>query len=290
VIVVTGATGRLGSAVVRHLLNRVSAAEVVACVRNPDAAKELVARGVIVRVGDYDDPDSLLKAFAGADRLLLVSASGIAYQSRVSKHRTAIDAAQRAGVGHIYYTSLIPGDDSVAHVQKAHTATELYLKESSLRSQGLRYTILRDGAYAEAWDLYLGDVSGGVASVPADGPVSWVSRDDLGEGIAELLYRGGQEGQALELTGPAALTLAETAATLGRVRNRPIAVRIIPYGEFISLEVARGKSREQAERWGTTYQGLARGEFGKASPTLGGILGRPPRSFQEVASTWGRRP
>ena len=278
-IVVTGATGKLGSAIVRHLLNRISASEVVVSVRNPDATKDFVAKGLTVRRGDYDDPDSLFKAFAGADQLLLVSASGIAFQSRVSKHRTAIDAAKHAGVGHVYYTSLLPGDDSVAYVQKAHTATEHCLKES-----GIQYTILRDGAYAEAWDLYLGDVSGGVASVPADGPVSWVSRDDLGEGIAELLYRGDQDGQTLDLTGPAALTLEQTAATIGGVRGHPIAFRIVPYGEFINLEVAQGKSKEQDERWATTYQGLTRGEFGKVSPALGDVLGRPRRTFQEVAS------
>jgi NAD(P)H dehydrogenase (quinone) len=129
-IVVTGATGKLGSRVVHHLLSRTAASNIVACVRKPDQANDFVAKGVAVRKGDYDDPEGLAKVFAGADQLLLVSASGIALQSRVNKHRSAIRAAKAAGVGQVFYTSLLPGNDSVAYVQRAHIETERSLKDS----------------------------------------------------------------------------------------------------------------------------------------------------------------
>jgi uncharacterized protein YbjT (DUF2867 family) len=276
-IVVTGATGKLGSRVVQHLLNRTAASNIVACVREPGQATDLVDKGVAVRKGDYDDPEGLANAFAGADQLLLVSASGIAFQTRVNKHRSAIHAAKVAGVGQVFYTSLLPGNDSVAYVQRAHIETE-----RSLRDSGLPHTILRNGAYAEAWDLYLGDVSNGVAFIPKDGPVSWVSRDDLGEGIAELLWRGKSAGETLDLTGPEALTLERTGAIISRLRSRPIVVRIVAFAEFITIQVAGGKTRTQSQHWATTYDGLALGEFGKVSPTLGHLLGREPTRFQDV--------
>jgi uncharacterized protein YbjT (DUF2867 family) len=276
-IVVTGATGKLGSRVIQHLLKRLPASDIVASVRKPEEADDLVAKGVAVRKGDYDDPEGLAQAFAGADALLLVSASGISFQSRVKKHRSAIRAAKAAGVGQVFYTSLLPGNDSVAYVQRAHIETE-----RSLRDSGLPHTILRNGAYAEAWDLYLGDVSSSVASILKDGPVSWVSRDDLGEGIAELLWRGQSAGEVHDLTGSDALTLEQTAAIISRVQGRPIVIRVVPFAKFTSIQVAAGKSRTQSQQWATTYDGLARGEFGKVSLTLGTILGRKPMRFEEV--------
>ncbi len=186
-IVVTGATGKLGSAVVESLLRGVSATDVVASVREPAKARALAPLGVEVRPGDFDKPDTLVRSFDGADRLLLVSASGIDHERRAAQHRNAIRAAVKAGVGHVFYTSLLPGDGSVAFVMKAHLDTE-----ADLKSSGLRFTILRNGAYAEGWPLYLGDVSSGEAVVPGDGPVSWVSQRDLAEGTARLLLGGGR--------------------------------------------------------------------------------------------------
>jgi NAD(P)H dehydrogenase (quinone) len=184
-IVVTGATGELGRAVVENLLRYVPAARVAVIVRNPEGARAIAARGVAVRRGDFDEPESLVRSFVGADRLLIVSASGIDHESRAVRHRNAINAAVRAGVGHVYYTSLLPGHDSVAHVMKAHLDTEACLKAS-----GLPFTILKNGVYAESWQLYLGDVTGDEVVIPADGPVSWVSRADLAGGRPGFFTKG----------------------------------------------------------------------------------------------------
>ena len=220
-----------------------------------------------VRRCDYDDPASLDGAFAGADRLLLVSASGIGHEERAGRHRNAIDAAVRAGVGRVYYTSLLPGDGSVAYVMKAHLDTEAYLGAS-----GLNYTVLRNGAYAEAWALYLGE-SGEVA-VPADGPVSWVSRDDLAEGIARLLLRGGGD-EVLSLTGSEALDLRAVAAMQGRP------FRLVTAAEYVD----RARDKDRAGKWVSTYEGLVRGEWAAVDPFLGGLLGRPLRTMREVLSS-----
>jgi uncharacterized protein YbjT (DUF2867 family) len=279
-IVITGATGKLGSAVVESLLKGVRVAEVIASVREPDKARALAALGVDVRQGDFDKPDTLVRSFDGADRLLLISASGIDHERRADQHRNAIRAAVQAGVGHVFYTSLLPGDGSVAFVMKAHLDTEADLKAS-----GLRFTILRNGAYAEGWQLYLGDVSGGEALVPGDGPVSWVSQGDLAEGTARLLLGDGHAGKTLNLTGPEAIDLKGTADILSRVRSRPVVRRLVPVEVYISRLVAAGKKEDFARRWATTYSGLERGEFGKVDPFLGTLLDRPLRTVEEVLAS-----
>jgi uncharacterized protein YbjT (DUF2867 family) len=219
-IVVTGASGKLGLAVVATLLRHLPASQVAVSVRKPEEAK--LPHDVDIRKGDYDDPESLYRSFRGARRLLLISSSGIDHEKRSARHRNAIEAAVRAGVGHVYYTSLIHQEDSVAFVMKAHRDTERDLKAS-----GLPFTILRDGVYAEAWNLYLGDMSSGEVAVPADGPLSWVSRADLGEGMARLLLDGDHVGKTLNLTGPAALDIKKAAGILSRIRGQPITLRIV---------------------------------------------------------------
>ncbi len=270
-IVVTAASGNLGSAVVESLLKHVPPSEVIASVRKPAAAGPLKARGVVVRHGDYDDPASLYQSFEGAQGLLLISVSGIDHEKRSEQHRNVIEAAVRAGVQHIYYTSLLPGADSVAFVMKAHLDTE-----RDLKSSGLRYTILKNGVYAEASNLYLGD-SGDVV-IPADGPIAWVSRTDLAEGIGRLLFDGGHADQTLNLTGSEALDIKAVASLEGR------AVRIVSVEEYVAKQMAAGKPEEYARNWATTYFGVARGEFGKVDPFLGELLGHPLRTIEDVLS------
>lgn len=169
-----------------------AASDIVVSLYNPSGATPLIKEsGVEIRRGDYSDPASLDAAFAGADKLLLVSYPSIAYEIRVQQHKSAIDAAKRAGVSHVYYTSLAFASDSVAAVMRAHIDTERYLKES-----GLTYTVLREGIYSESYPLYLGffDQASGQEEVVvphSDGPIAWVNREDLGEGTAKIMVQVG---------------------------------------------------------------------------------------------------
>jgi hypothetical protein len=172
---------------------------------------------------------------------------------------------------------LLADKGSVAYVMKAHLETEAYLK-----ALGLRFTVLKNGVYTEAWSQYLGDVSGGEAVVPADGPVSWVARNDLAEGVARLLAGGGHAGQTLALTGPEALDIAATAAVLSRIRGRPVVRRLVTVEEYVARLMAAGKPEEFARQWATTYAGMARGEFGRIDPFLANLLDRPLRTLAEV--------
>ncbi|KAI1790379.1 hypothetical protein LXA43DRAFT_1016861 [Ganoderma leucocontextum] len=186
--VVTGATGGLGSQVFKHLLQLVPASDIIVSLYNPaGVTPEITSSGVEVRHGDYNDPPSLDAAFAGADKLLLVSSPSIAHAQRVAHHTAAIDAAKRADVKHLYYTSLAFAGDSRAAVMQAHLDTERCLKES-----GLTYTILREGIYSESYPLYFGfwgpKEGGDEVLVPhGDGGIAWVCREDLGQGTAKIM-------------------------------------------------------------------------------------------------------
>jgi uncharacterized protein YbjT (DUF2867 family) len=276
-ILVTGAGGRLGSAVVENLLRLTSASHLAVSVRKPNEAQSLAARGIDVRHADFDVPKTLDRAFQSIDRLLIISSSGIDHQGRLARHQNAVDAAVRARVAHVYYTSLVPGDDSIAYVMKAHLDTEAYLRASSLR-----YTILGDGVYAEAWATYLGDLSNGEVAIPADGPISWVSRADLAEGIARLLVEGGHAGEKLRLTGPAALDIAAVTEIASRILGRHVGLRVVGVEEYVAREVAAGKSESFARQWATTYAAMARGEFAAVDPLLEKLLGRPRRTMEEL--------
>lgn len=140
-----------------------------------------------MRHGDFTKPDTLDAAFAGADRLLIVSYPTIAYDMSVDPHRAAIDAAIRVGIKHIYYTSLTLADDSQVVVMQPHLATEAYLKQS-----GVTYTVIREGIYSESWSLYVGFWNAKKEErelkIPhGDGGIAWVCRDDLAEGTAKLM-------------------------------------------------------------------------------------------------------
>ncbi|MEO5911597.1 MAG: NmrA family NAD(P)-binding protein, partial [Pelobium sp.] len=157
-ILVTGATGQYGSKVVEHLLKKgADPSEISVLVRDAAKARGLKEKGIQIKEGDYTDYHSMVKAFQGIDKLLLVSSNNReAIENRTAHHKNAIKAAKEVGVKHIVYTSFVrkPGyeDSAIADFQNSHLETERYLKES-----GINYTILQNGIYAEMILAFLGD-------------------------------------------------------------------------------------------------------------------------------------
>ncbi|KAI0765716.1 NmrA-like family protein [Trametes elegans] len=266
--IITGATGGLGSQVFKYLLKLVP---------------EIKSSGVEIRRGDYGDPTSLDSAFAGGDKLLIVSYPSIAHELRVRHHKNAIDAAKRAGIKHVYYTSLAFASDSVAAVMQAHIDTEKYLKES-----GLTYTILREGIYSESYPLYFGffDPAEGKDEVVipySDGPIAWVSREDLGEGTAKIM--GGFQNETRLLSGSRAISLKEIADKVSSLLGRNVRLVVSTEDDYVQANLGKHGPRGEEEflrKWVTTYKALERGELDVVDPLLQQVLGRELKPFEDT--------
>ena len=278
-VVVTGATGQLGRAVVQNLLHRVSTDQIAASVRDAGKASDLAAQGVEVRVGDFSDADSLARAFANADQVLIVSADKLGDEA-LRLHRTAIHAARRADVRRVLYTShmgaragspFLPADQ--------HAGTEADLAESRLA-----YTSLRHGFYAESCLQMIGDeLASGELRTPEDGPTSWTARADLAEADAAILAAEGDwDGITPLLTAATAITMADIAVIASDVTGREVRHTVISDNEWRDARVAAGMPAMYADMLLETFRAARRGDFAATAPTVENLLGRPPRTMRDV--------
>jgi len=277
-IIVTGATGALNGATVDHLLDRLPASEIVVAVRDPAKAQRYADRGVAVRRGDYADPDSLPGAFEGADQLLLVSSSDPGADA-VSLHRTAIEAAVTVGVGRILYTSHQGAAlDSPFRPARDHAATEQLLAES-----GTPWTSLRNGFYAHSLTWLMGPWNEtGVIAVPADGPLSWTSREDAGEAAAVILASDGAYEGPTTLTAGTAPTFEDIAGIAFEITGRDIKSLVMDQDEWVAAQVAAGQKEFMVRFTLGMYEAAHEGYFAGVDPLLGHLLGREPRTVRDL--------
>src|SRR5918997_2267094 len=179
-IVITGASGQLGRATAELVLGRVSASEVILTTRHPEEVADLEERGAEVREADFEKPEALVGTFEGGEKLLLISTDAVG--ARIAQHHAAIEAAEKAGVRHVIYTSYLnPVGDNPAVVTPDHRETEKALRES-----GLAWTALRNGLYAE-YQVPAGAqaiVSGRLFHNNGDGKTAYVSREDCAAAAA----------------------------------------------------------------------------------------------------------
>lgn len=278
-IVVTGATGKLGSRIVDQLLERVPGEQIGVSVRDTDKATHLAARGVRVRRGDYADPDSLADAFQGADQVLIVSV-GATGEEAIQHHTAAVNAARDAGVRRVLYTShMASAADSLFAPMPDHAATEQYLAGS-----GIPYTALRHGFYADTVPLLIrGALQTGELVAPADGPVSWTNHDDLAEAAAiALVDQGRLAGATPPLTASEAHDLEDIAQILSELSGRSIRRVVADDDEWMQSLIGHGVPESQAQVLMGMFRAARRGEFSATDPTLELLLGRPPQSIRTV--------
>src|SRR3712207_4171374 len=191
-IVITGASGQLGRLTAELVLDRVPASEVILTTRCPEALSDLAERGATVREADFDRAETLAEAFAGGERLLLISTDDLG--RRTAQHRDAIEAAREAGVRHVAYTSYLnPVAENPAVITPSHRDTEKALRES-----GLAWTILRNAFYAE-YQVPAGAqaiATGRLVHNNGDGRIAYVSREDCAAAAAAILTTDGHEDKA----------------------------------------------------------------------------------------------
>ncbi|WP_131735619.1 NmrA family NAD(P)-binding protein [Actinomadura roseirufa] len=278
-LIVTGATGHLGSLIVNSLLERVPPGRIAVSVRDVSKAAGLAARGVRVRAGDFTRPGDLKYAFEDAERVLVVSAA-IRGDGALAANTAAIDAARDAGARRILYTSHQAASPmSLFPPQKVHAATEEHL-----RRQGVPYTALRNGFYASTLGYYIGAaVETGTLAVPRDGLVSWTAHEDLAEAAAAALTENDVlRGITPPLTAPRTLDFADVAAILGRVTGRTVTRVVMDDDEWVSAAVAGGMPRAAAEFSLTMFAASRKGEFTATHPALEASIGHPAKTVHEV--------
>lgn len=234
-ILVTGATGKLGSKVVEELLKTVPASQVAVSVRNPEKAEGLRSRGVEVRQGDFDHPETLGSAFAGIDRLLIISADGD-NETRIRQHANAVAAAERAGVKFIAYTSLVNAMESKNLFAPTHQATE-----EAIVKTGIPYSFLRNNWYLENEIPSIQGVLAGapwVTSVGA-GKVGWALQQDYAEAAAAVLAGNSHENTVYELSGKL-LTQEELVSALGTVLGKEVPVQQVDDTTYTEIMKSAG--------------------------------------------------
>ena len=277
-IIVTGANGKLGRAIVEDLLELVSAEQIGVSVQDTEKARDFEKRGVRVRKGDFDDAASLAHAFEGASQVLIVSASRTGEQA-VRLNRTAVDMAKAAGAQRILYTSHMGSNPaSPFPPMPTHAAIEVALQES-----GVAFTALRNGFYASSAALMLGNAAQtGEAVAPEDGPVAWTAHADLARAAAITLTRGGLDGITPNLTSTFALDLAGVAEIVSKLTGRPIRRVVVSDDEFRSRLITRGTPEPAADMLLGFFAASRQGAFAQVNPTLARLIDRPPIPLRGV--------
>jgi NAD(P)H dehydrogenase (quinone) len=281
-ILVTGASGQLGRMVATQLLERVPADDLILVTRRPHALAELAERGVDVRYGDFDEPESLPAAFAGAERLLLISTNNIG--GRMSQHRAALVAAVEAGVSRVVYTSLtnpVPGHPT-GDVAEEHRETEELLFGS-----GLAWTILRYGAYADL-QVPLGAMAVGYGKLvtnAGEGRIAPIARHDCAAAAVAVLTSDGHDGQIYDVTGPEALTQSDIAALVSEVSGQP--VEVMPIGDRrLAWALSRlGAPKNVAQAIVNLGVATRENYFDVVDPAFESLTGQQPRSLRDVLVT-----
>jgi NAD(P)H dehydrogenase (quinone) len=272
-IVITAATGHLGTLVVEQLLASHPAQAVRVAVRSPEKAAHWAARGVEVVQADYEDPASLERAFTGADKLLLISSSAVG--RRVAQHTNAIDAAVRAGVGFIAYTSLLKADTSSSVLADEHRPTE-----DKLRASGVAYTILRNGWYLEnytenlAAPLQLGAFYGAAGT----GRIAAAARADLAAAAVAVLTEDGHGGRTYELGGTA-FTMSDLAAAVSDAVGKSLPYVNLPEADYQAALVQGGVPEGFAFVLANADTAIEAGDLDTAPTDLVALIGRPPTAL-----------
>ncbi|WP_028103722.1 NmrA family NAD(P)-binding protein [Pseudoduganella violaceinigra] len=275
-IVVTGATGALGQLVVEGLLAKVPASHIVAAVRDPSKAAHLAARGVQVRRADYEDAASLDAALAGAERVLLVSANVV--DKRTAQHRAVVDAAKRAGVKLLAYTSILRADSSPLRLAEEHVATE-----AAIRASGLAYSLLRNGWYFENFNGRIAGAAqrGEMVGSAGEGRVSAAARADYAAAAVAVLTAEAPQ-QVYELAGSTSFTLAELTAEAARQSGKAAVYRELPQAEFAGVLAGVGVPAPWPELLADSDAGTARGGLFDDGKALEKLIGRPTRSVSQA--------
>lgn len=279
---VTGASGKFGQSVLRHLLDtlKIAPGRIAAASRKPDALSQWAARGIATRALDFDDAASMATAFAGTGRVLIISTNALdAEGTRLRQHSAAIAAAAKAGVNHIVYTSLPNADTSPVSFAPDHAGTEAVIAASGVAG----WSILRNHWYFE--NLYLSMpsalASGQWYSASGDGRLAHIARDDLALAAAVALTDGFTGQRTLTLGGGKARSTEEIAAMVSKATSKPLTVVRVPLDGLIQGMIGAGLPAGVATVLGSFDAAQKGGFLDGNSEEFETLTGRKPRPFED---------
>ena len=279
---VTGASGHLGQAVINHLLTtyKVPAGQIIATTREPQKLAALAAKGVVVRDANFDDEAHLVKAFAGANRLLLISTSSLEPGVRLKQHLNGVAAAAKSGVDHVVYTSMPNATESLVSFAPDHVGTEKALASSKLKG----WTVLCNNWYFENLFMSMPQAlkSGTQYSAAAQGKIAHIARDDLARAAAAALVSDSTAKKTHTLSGAKEFTTDEIAALVGKATGKSLKVVHVPVDGLIQGMIGAGLPEGMARVFASFDAEIARGGLGGNSADYKALTGSEPKSFE----TW----
>lgn len=279
-LLVTGANGKLGRAVIHHLLenSKVPASNIVAASRDISKLADLAALGVETRKADFADPAGLETTFAGIDRLLIISTDELAVPgARLQQHTNAVNAAKKAGVGHVLYTSMPNPDKSLVSFAPDHLGTE-----DAIKASGLPYTILRNAWYHDNYLMSMPyNLEGGKwFTATGDGKVANISRDDCARAAAAALANPPAGNQTLTLTGSVSLNADQIAGTVSKAAGKPLEVVQVNGEQLAAGMAAAGLPDFVVRMLASADANVAAGNFDLVTGDFKTLTGREPQSLQ----------
>lgn len=277
-MLITGATGHLGTAVLHTLLQKTPASQLAALVRDEAKATDLQARGVHIRVGTYADPAALDRAMQGIEKVLLISGGGD--DDALKQHFNVVDAAQRAGVRCLAYTSrALQNPATLANrLMQRHFQTEDYI-----RASGLAFVLFRNSLYMDTLPLFTGPqvLETGIQLPAGQGRVAYALRHEMGEAIANVLLTGDCANRIYHFTGSAAYSFHDVAAALTAASGQPVSYTPAGQASFAAGMQQRGVPAVAIERTIGFLADIQNGQEAQVSTDLANALGRQPTNLTE---------
>ncbi|KAE8391489.1 hypothetical protein BDV23DRAFT_69911 [Aspergillus alliaceus] len=275
---VVGAAGGLGRYVLDHFVANKPTHEFAAASTKESNRKQFEDRGIAFRRVDYEDTASLDAAFHDVENVLFVSTNTFDNEKRRKQHQNFVDAAKRNAVKHVWYTSLAFGgfeSNSKATVQTAHLETE-----EMLRTSGVTYTSIREGAYTDAFPVFLNWYPDSTTvPFPTDGPIAFTLRSELGEATARLMIAGGHENEIVLLTAEGTVRPSEIVDIINQTTGRQVKFERVSGEEYVRTYAENdegGKPKAFFEQTLTWYEGIEKGELATTHPLMKELLGREP--------------
>lgn len=281
-LLVTGASGHMGQRVLELLLEG-GAGSIIAVTRTPEKIAAFAPRGVDIRQGDFDHADALVRAFTGADRVLIISTDALGVPGlRLQQHLTAVKAAEAAGVRHVVYTSLTnPGSDSPILLAPDHHGTE-----DALAASQLGWIVLRNNVYT---DFQLGALGraiamGGLYNASGSGKIGYVTREDCSRAAAAALTAAFDGRRTLDITGPEALSQDDLAKIASEVSGKPVTYVPLEVEVLIQNMVGAGLPRPVADVYASFDAAAAQGKLDVVSSAVEDLTGKKPIRFADFVA------